>query len=201
MTRWWLRRLTFSIACALAVAVLTLPDHRDLPTPGGVRSGDLVFIRGKSVRSAVVCLLEGSDRAYSHVGLTVLEDGRPFIIHAEPAHDAASDRVMKEPWDTLVSPKRIAGATVFRVVTHTSGNALGILASNAAEQYWKEALPFDHDFDLMTSQKLYCTELVWRAYLTTGIDLRGNSFGSDRNYLLPSDLIRSGVLREIQPSP
>jgi hypothetical protein len=154
-------------------------------------------MRGKSIRSAIVRLLEGSSRAYSHVGLVVLENGRPFIIHADPGHDATTDKVMKEPWDAVISPKYITGATIFRLADLSAADRLGTQASTVAQQFWRDALPFDHEFDLTTPEKVYCTELVWRAYMAAGIDLRRSSFGSDRKYLLPSDLIESKLLLEI----
>lgn len=197
----WREKLAFCAVLALAVSLLPFDFYSgdaDFPSPDGIRSGDVVFIRGKSIRSAVVRLLEGSSRAYSHVGLVVLENGRPFIIHADPTHDVTTDRVMKEPWDAVISPKHITAATIFRVVDSSAADRLGIQASTVAQQFWRDALPFDHEFDLTTPEKLYCTELVWRAYMAAGIDLRGNSFGSDRKYLLPSDLIKSELLREIQ---
>lgn len=157
-----------------------------------------MFIHGKSIRSAVVRFLEGSNRAYSHVGLVVLENSHPFIIHTDPARDTKTDRVIKEPWNAVISPQRITGVTIFRVGDSSMAERLGFQASAVAQQFWREALPFDHEFDLTTPQKLYCTELVWRAYLAAGIDLRGRSFGSDRKYLLPSDLIKSGFLQEIR---
>ncbi len=126
----------------------------------------------------------------------MLESGRPFIIHADP--DATTDRVVREPWDAVISPKCITAATIFRVADSSTADGAGIQASTVADQFWRDALPFDHEFDLTTPQKLYCTELVWRAYMAAGIDLRGSSFGSDRKYLLPSDLIKSGLLREIR---
>jgi hypothetical protein len=154
-----------------------------------------VFIRGKSFRSAVVRLLEASNHDYSHVGIVSLENGRPFIIHARPANDAMADTVTKETWDAVLFPDRVECATVFRLADLSIANRVGLQASTVAQEFEREALPFDHEFKLTTPQKLYCTELVWRAYLAAGVDLRGSFFGSDRTYLLPSDLIESGLLR------
>lgn len=196
-----MRRLAF---CAVFVALATIllsfriyAGHGDLPSFDKIRSGDVVFIRGKSIRSAVVSFFEGGYRAYSHVGIVVLENGCPFIIHADPTHNAATDKVRKEAWDALLSPRRIASATIFRIVGSSPADCLGSQVSSVAQQFWKDKLSFDHEFDLTTPQQLYCTELVWRAYMAAGIDLRGDLFGSDRKYLLPSDLIKSGLLREV----
>ena len=197
------RKLAFCAVLALAVGLVPLPfdfysGDAAFPSPDGIRSGDVVFIRGKSIRSVVVRLLEGSSHDYSHVGLVVLENGRPFIIHADPSQDITTDRVIKEPWDAVISPKHITAAAIFRVADPSAADRLGIQASTVAQQFWRDALPFDHEFDLTTPENLYCTELVWRAYMAAGIDLRGSSFGPDRKYLFPSDLIKSELLREIQ---
>jgi len=196
------RRLTLYALFALVAGLLPFSSpHDDLPSSDRIQSGDIVFIRGKSIRSAVVRLLEGGNSDYSHVGIIVLENGTFFIVHASPAPDATGDRVIKEPWDAIISPSRIAAAAVFRLTDPSKASRLGLQAAKVAQQFERDALPFDHDFDLMTRRKLYCTELVWRAYLATGIDLRGSSFGSSRRYLLPLDLIKSGLLRDIRERP
>jgi len=156
---------------------------------------------GKSLRSIVVRLLEGTDSDYSHVGIVVIESGRAFVIHASPGHDPRTDRVVKEPWSVMVSPARITSARIFRSADDSTAQRVGFVAAAAAQQFERDALPFDHEFSLATPQTLYCTELVWRAYRAAGIDLRGRSFGSDRRYLLPSDLIKSGLLREVALPP
>ncbi len=195
-----LRRLIFCAVLALVAGLLPFHIYAgqgDFPSSDKIQPGDVVFIRGKSIRSAVVSFFEGGYRAYSHVGLVVLENGQPFIIHADPAGGAMTDRVMREPWYAVISPKRIAAATIFRMEDSNLADGTGIQASAVAQKFWKDALPFDHEFDLTTPQKLYCTELVWRAYIAAGVDLLSNSFGLDRKYLLPSDLIKSGFLREV----
>ena len=134
---------------------------------------------------------------YSHVGIVVIEDGRPYVIHVDPSNNPITDRVVKEPLQILITPKRIRGASVFRLVDAPQLNKAILEASLTAKRFLREQLPFDHEFDLATPQKLYCTELIWRAYLTAGIDLCPGSFGQGRKYLLPADLIRSGLLQEV----
>ncbi len=201
MVAW--RRLLLLSALALGACVvwrIASPDRDSFPDPSALQSGDIVFIRGISFRSGVVRLLEGAGSDYSHVGLVVIESGRPSVIHADPSSNPANDRVVTESWFALIAPTRIRGATVFRLADRYT-RAAPATAARVALGFAREALPFDHDFDLHTSQKLYCTELVWRAYVAAGIDLMGSSFGADRKYLLPSDLIASGFLRDIDDLP
>jgi len=191
--------------CALLTVVFLLfvrsGTSGSFPCADSALPGDIIFLQGRTMRSSVVRLFERSDGDYSHVGIVVIERGQAFIIHANPGDDSRTDRVIKEAWYAVVSPHRIADAAIFRLAHAPTARMAGIVVAGVAQQFEKEALPFDHDFDLMTPQKLYCTELVWGAYMAAGIDLRGGSFGSDRKYLLPSDLLRSGVLMQVPLSP
>lgn len=198
----WRRLLLFSTLALLACMAwcMSSPDQVSFREPPNLHSGDIVLIRGISFRSGIVRLLEGVGSDYSHVGLVVIEGGHPFVIHADPSHTAAYDRVIKESWGALITPTRISGATVLRLAACYPGTAPAAAARAALRFAW-EARPFDHDFDLHTPEKLYCTELVWRAYMDAGIDLRGSSFGPDRKYLLPSDIIKSGFVRDIEVLP
>lgn len=128
---------------------------------------------------------------YSHVGLILLQDGIPFVIHADPQRG----RVIKERWDEFLAPDRADGAVVYRVKGGSDSSAIRVIES--ANQYLTDAVLFDSEFDLNSDKKLYCTELVWRAYLSVGIDLRDKPYDADRKYLFPSELIDAKVIREI----
>lgn len=198
----WRRHVLFNTLAFMSAMVWWSSPHGRVrfPQSSHLQSGDVVFMTGISFRSGLVRLLEGYAGDYSHVGLVVIEGGHPFVIHADPSLNSAHDRVQKEPWGAIITPTRISGAAVFRLAASYPNTAPGKAAS-VALQFAREALSFDHDFDLRTPEKLYCTELVWRAYMAAQIDLRGSSFGSDRKYLLPSDLINSGFLRKLDEVP
>ncbi|MDT4967409.1 MAG: hypothetical protein QOJ64_2146 [Acidobacteriota bacterium] len=155
------------------------------------KSGDIMFLEGNSFRSFVVSILQFGRTDYSHVGLVVVQDGTPFVIHADPK----CGRVVKERWDAVLSPDRASGAAVFRVIGASPSSVAD--ACRLAEQYCSNAVPFDDEFDLTTDKKLYCTELVWRVYLSVGFDLRIKPDSVGHKYLLPSELIRTKVIRDI----
>ncbi len=190
-----MRRKSLYLCLTLVTGLLFffgLRTHR--PAPHYVlrnwKSGDIIFVEGTSLRSSVVRFLEWGRADYSHVGLIVLEDGIPFIIHADPKQR----RVVKERWDAVLSPDRASGAAVFRVIG--ASEPVVSRACQFAEQYFSHAVPFDDEFDLNTDKKLYCTELVWRVYLSVGLDLRIRP-NTERKYLLPSELIDAKMMREI----
>jgi hypothetical protein len=179
------------LAFALYDAVAPIPASSHHYTTVGWKPGDIVFVEGKSLRSSVVRFLEFGHSDYSHVGLIVFDHDMPFVIHADPLRG----RVVKEKWDLLLSPDRICEAAVFRV-RGVSDAAISRACAIAEDDYF-QAIPFNSDFDLATPNKLYCTELIWRAYLAAGIDLRKKPYGSDSKYLLPSELIENKALIEI----
>lgn len=198
MTLLFASRKRFYVLCCAVIALTTylfitcaVHQTRSAPVSGDdIRAGDLIFMHGTSIRSAIVRFLEIGKADYSHVGLIVFNNGVPYVIHADPARGA----VMKEPLTALLMPSRTSGATIYRV--EGSPEAISQVCAQAQE-YADEALPFDHEFDLETPRKLYCTELIWRAYLSAGLDLRGKWINSKRRYLIPCDLIQSGLLRQI----
>jgi hypothetical protein len=166
--------------------------------------GDLVFRKGRSLVSRVV-LMNDRGSAYSHVGIVAFKDGEPLIVHAvtgEP--DESGDEKVKcdTPTDFLDAEKASLFA-VFRLAEDEKH--LAKMAAQKAMAYYTMGLPFDKSFDFRSEDKLYCTELVWKAYLAAGVNLTGNNFHVlTLNFLadsiiLPGQFIESKWLTQIYP--
>lgn len=148
-----------------------------------IREGDVVFRRGGGVASRAV-LLADAGGMYSHVGV-VVDGGR--VVHSVP-----EGGVKIEALEAFFAPRAAHRGAVMRldsVVTVKVAHFVG------AE--------FDHDYDLADSMRLYCTELVWRAFHNAGVDLsegRRSEIavpGFDGEYILPSDLAKCGRLTAV----
>jgi hypothetical protein len=128
--------------------------------------GDLIFRSGMAFESQMVKTLD-RETSYSHVG--VIDDDRvPHVIHIVPG-SGDSDVVRREPLtDFLVSDAANAFA-VFRVRPEHRIQARS--ANEAAREFFERRLHFDSRFSLDSVDDLYCSELVWRAYLAGGLDL------------------------------
>lgn len=160
------------------------------------QTGDLLFVRGTSWRSRIVLLINGDGSDFSHVGLVWRRNGRPFVIHATPT---SSDKpegggVMLVPLRKFLSTKHVLQAALYRVKDRKRDIAKRAAAT--AQRYAAQTLPFDHDFDASTPSKLYCTELIWRAYRTAGLRLP-ETFSAASDPLLPTALRRSRRLSEV----
>jgi hypothetical protein len=195
-------------ALALPAVALLLPSSRSTPAPApqagrrpvlrvdGVEflSGDLLFRRGRSLTSHAV-LAADRETEYSHVGIVQVSRGRTWVIHTVPP-DASGTQggALMEPLDGYLSPDRASAAALYRPSGPLSGRAAA--AARAAQELAQAHVAFDSDFNLADDRELYCTELVWRAYLTAGVELVRSE--TVRKYLLPSHLQRSSELRLIQ---
>jgi uncharacterized protein YycO len=168
-----------------------------------VRPGDLVFRRGRSLVSYAVLYADPTSR-YSHVGLVVQTQGDTLVVHATPGpHGEPPAPVRVEPLSVFLAPDHAVQAAVVRAPASHARRA-----AQVARTYATDARVFDDAFDLATADQLYCTELVWRAYRTAGLDLIDGAldtvalpWASGDRFVLPSTLYRSPHLRVVFPTP
>lgn len=160
--------------------------------------GDIVFRRGKSFSSRVV-LSADNGGAYSHVGIIFKRgDSAFYVAHEVPGESASGiDKLEVESIPSFFSPEKAEAGAFMRVNCSFEDREkviAGIVwAINAA-------LPFDHDYNLEDTTKMYCTELIWYAYKKAGIDLvQGKRTvvsipALSGEYILPSDIYNSSLL-------
>jgi uncharacterized protein YycO len=129
---------------------------------------------------------------YSHVGIVASAGTSIEVVHAIPPEEGQPGGVVAEPLESFLAPELAAAAAVYR----PRDSEAGIRAAARAWRYARPRRPFDSGFDLSTPDAVYCTELVWRAYLEEGVDLVGRDF--HERYLLPSRLLSSPELRLIR---
>jgi hypothetical protein len=132
-----------------------------LPETPALRDGDLVFRRGISVESYAV-VQAGKTNIYSHVGLIVIEQGIPFVIHVEPGEAGSRDQpVRKETLRSFLDPGR---ASRFAIYRSCLGKERLDRVTSMAKRFYREGCRFDNAYDLQDDRFLYCTELVFKAY-------------------------------------
>ena len=202
MVKWTkLLLLTALLLCGCA-------ERRDIVEVTGqedFREGDLVLRCGYGAESKVVT--EASQSIYSHIGILhydtptaqwqVLhavpgeaEQGEPEWLKAESISEFyASDRASCGAWMRVDCPDSIAAA-----------------AARYALQKVEEQVAFDNDYLLSDTTQIYCTELVWQAYLHQGIDLSDghrhevpNIFSADGACIFPCDIEKSSYIIFVQP--
>lgn len=166
----------------------------DLPA---LHAGDIVFRRGQSLRSRVVLLRQSGRGEYSHVGIVVIVRGEPFIVDAVPSQrgTGVTGIVAIRRVRDFLSPTAAAAVKVMRMAPRDQTIATN--AANVAVSYASRAVQFDDDYDRFSSDRVYCTELVWRVFLESGLELLDSLPEATDAVLLPSTLLRSRHLREV----
>jgi len=167
-----------------------------------VRSGDILFRKQATFLSNTVLSFDKGG-AYSHVGLIVQVDDAVLVVHSVPFSGGGSkDGVQIETMRAFLAGSETVDYAVFRV--HPEHRAAALRAANEALLFYSRHIPFDTEFQFDSPDRLYCTELVWRAYLGSGLALLTDLPNSltalpflRTKVLLPSTLQRSPYLRSI----
>jgi len=170
--------------------------------PANFENGDLLFRRGHGHESWFITRLYPRS-PYSHVGIVIVQDSVISVVHVVPGQR----HVIEEPVASFLSSRNTAKASLYRLrVENSSSPSRNIQidqAVAAARRYVHERIVFDDAFDIHSPNELYCTELVWRAYRSAGIDLTSGQQtrtwipGCSSPCLLPSRLLKSQHMRKI----
>ncbi|MBN1766943.1 MAG: hypothetical protein JXR50_09970 [Prolixibacteraceae bacterium] len=138
-----------------------------------LKEADLVFRTGRSMASRVV-LASDSEGYYSHIGIIVMQNNTLLVAHAVPGESRPNepDTVKTESLSDFFNYNKAKSGCIMRLD----------ITSEQKQQIAKYALQkaqcgtlFDHRYDLGDTTKLYCTELVWMAYQSAGIDITNNT--------------------------
>ncbi len=126
----------------------------ELPPIGELKTGDMIF--HTSTSSQAVAIAAATLSPWTHVGMVRVHKGEAFVIEA-----SATVRVV--PLRTFIERGRLNRYTILRDPT---------LSANERESMWRavkklKGKPYDLFFTYDRS-RVYCSELIWRAYEAIG---------------------------------
>ncbi len=158
-----------------------------------LKSGDIVFTRGNSINSYVVLLFDRNTSNYSHCGIIYKEKDKCYIIHATPSPiDNQKGRVVMESLEKFFLVNKVTLTSISRLDDKYEKNIEKAVMET--QRYQKASILFDNEFSLK-NDKLYCTELIWKSFLDSGINLLDKKI--NKGILFPSDLIKSKYLKAV----
>jgi hypothetical protein len=142
-------------AGAALVAIALLVSSCGRKVEARVRDGDIIFQTSQSEQSRAIQLATHSP--YSHMGLVLFREGRPFVF------EAVSPSVRFTPLREWIA--RGEGA---RYVVKRLRDSSVLADPNAPSALTKAATalagrPYDPYFE-WSDDRVYCSELVWKAY-------------------------------------
>lgn len=136
------------------------------PPPVSIlQSGDLVLRRGSGLWALLARGFSDRDPRFSHIG--ILHDTKDgFVVFHANGDPSRTGSVKRE---TLEHFLKDSEEIAFYRYDFSSAEMNDILSW--IFKAYEEKRPFDDDFSLETTDRLYCTELIWRAILEeTGDD-------------------------------
>jgi hypothetical protein len=169
-----------------------------------IKDGDIIFRKGRSLVSSIV-MLNDKETDYSHVGICCKTDNEMFVIHAVPGEpdEQGNEKIRCDKLSEFLTPDKASIFAFYRLTCDTSGIAAASAANAMA--YYRAGLPFDKALNFRNDDKLYCTELVWKAYLKSGVNITGNQFKKlnlnilTDSIILPGHIQNSVLLTKIYP--
>ncbi len=164
----------------LAAAALLLAGssaHAGLPA---VKDGDIIFHTSRSSQSVAIQRATGS--RYSHMGLVFYRNGKPYVFEA-------ISTVRFTPLD-----RWIARGSGQHFVVKRLKNAESLLTPSATRKLRDTALQFKgRRYDLTfewSDERLYCSELVWKAY-DRALGVRVGTLQKVRDFNLSDPAVRA----------
>ena len=165
------------------------------------REGDLALRCGWSKESRAI--VAKGQCSYSHIGLLHYDSVAGWtVVHAVPDEDDP-EYLKTEPVSVFWSPERAQLGGWLRV---DCSDSVAAAAVRYALQKVADRVLFDNIFLLSDTTKLYCTELVWRSYLTQGIDVSSGYrqylpafISREGEIIFPSDIEKSRTTLFVKP--
>ena len=153
--------------------------------------GDLVFRQGRGLTSQLI-LQVGTGATYSHVGVIVLREGEPFVVHALPAEGDEPNGVALQSLESFAAPQNAS-----RIAIHRA-SGLGDKAREQMRDYVLSQVdrPFDDGFVHSDDAEIYCTELAIKALEEAGLPRVANEVPSVELPLLTEPVFTPSALSE-----
>jgi hypothetical protein len=164
-----------------------------------IEHGDLVFRKGPSLESFTVYLID-KEKEFSHVGIVYILDDEIQIIHAVPTKNHEKEWIKMERLSTFLCPKNASTYAIIRPIIEAEQKQK---VAQEAYQFYQDKVYFDNDYDMRSNDKLYCTELIIKAFNNSDIDIGNNPLTqinfmlNKHSILLPGTLLKNPSFKRI----
>ena len=121
----------------------------------------IVLRRGNDVISDMFSQFNRTDKTFSHCGVAFNENGRWYIYHSIGGEDNPDAVLRKEPFDSFVRKECNHGFGITKVnITNLEAKEI----KQVVTDFYSKKIPFDMQFDLQTDERLYCAEMIYKAF-------------------------------------
>lgn len=132
-----------------------------------IQSGDLILRCGRDEISKFFCQLNTRDKKYSHCGTAVKTDSGVYIYHITGDADNVTGRMIYEPVFSFAHPKK---NSKWAIVRYDFDSVTRWQFCKKVASFYTAKTVFDEQFDLQSDDKMYCSEMVYKAMLAATQD-------------------------------
>ena len=126
-----------------------------------IHNGDIILRHGYGMASDIIVKTLNEQYDISHCAIVCKDSNQINVIHSVSQSLSDFDGVQTQTLKRFITDSKENSVIVVRYKNPLySDNSL--IAERAA-YYLSKKIPFDNDFDIQDSSKIYCTELIWRA--------------------------------------
>lgn len=156
-----------------------------------LRTGDVVLRMGTGTFSRLLADINRRDKSYSHCGITVVENGYPFIYHCLGTETESEPCIRRDSAARFFSTRTGTAAAIAR---YRLPDSLLFSLPIVIAQYRKADPIFDTRFSLSSDDSLYCSEFIYKILTTITADTayipissipQGRFIGTDDLFLNP----------------
>jgi hypothetical protein len=123
-----------------------------------LKEGDLVFRMNEDFTSQFIRQFNRKDKSFSHVGIILFENGRPFVYHMGTENNPQG-LMQKDSLAAFCNPRHNRAYGIYRYALNPG--ELKTLKKSVLS--WKESgVRFDSSFNLNSKDLMYCSEMVAR---------------------------------------
>lgn len=126
-----------------------------------LKDGDIVLRTGNDVISNLFAQLNKTDKTYSHCGIAFYENHSWVVYHSIGGEDNPDEKLRREPFKNFVHPQHNLGFGICRYILPKK--QLDTL-HKIVHTFYAAQIPFDMKFDLQSNDRLYCAEMIYKAF-------------------------------------
>lgn len=133
-------------------------------TPPRLADGDLVLRTGNDVISELFAQLNQHNKTFSHCGILMKEDGHWMVYHAIGGEENPDEHMRRDPLEKFISRNHNLGYAVCR---YPFNDEQVSSLHQIVDSMYTAGTRFDMQFNLGSDDRLYCAEMVYKAFNKT----------------------------------
>lgn len=126
--------------------------------------GDLVLRTGNDLISELFAQLNQQDKTFSHCGILMQDSGQWVVYHAIGGEENPDEHLRREPLEKFIGRDHNLGYAICRY-PFSAGQQIRM--RHIVDSLYRTGVRFDMQFDLASDDRLYCAEMVYKAFNKT----------------------------------